>query len=94
MRMRYRCEKSLDNVRQGKGQGTGRRGKIQQSILFLVIKYSQSLFSPILILCNPKGASSAHVLGRRTGCHFAADRYFILGFNFSATFRLSVNTAT
>lgn len=68
IRIRYRCEKSLDNVRQGKGQGTGRRGKIQQSILFLVIEYSKSLFSPMLILCNPKGVSSARVLGRRTGC--------------------------
>lgn len=68
MRVKYRCEKSLDNVRQGEGQGTWRRRKIQQSILFLVIKYSKSLFSPVLILCNPKGVSSARVPGRRTGC--------------------------
>lgn len=38
MRITYRCEKSLDNVRQGKGQGTGRRG---QNRAKYVISYDQ-----------------------------------------------------
>lgn len=66
----------------------GRRRKIQPSILFLVIKSSRSLFSPVLILCHPEGVSWARVPGRRAGCHFAADRCFILCFNFSAALRL------
>lgn len=53
---------------QGKGQRTGRSEKTEESVLFLMIKCSRSLFSPMLIHCNPKGVSSAHVPGRRTGC--------------------------
>lgn len=80
-------EKSPDNVRQEQGQDGKKKENTAQYIISCDLIY-QELVLCVLILCHPKGVSWACVPGRRAGCHSAADRCFILSFNFRAALRL------